>query len=164
MATALANGSIDVALPIEPFVTHIVEQGVGVIWKRDDEVVPGHQVAVVLYSPKFIETKPELAHKFMLAYLKGARDYNDAFVKKDAMKRRDVVQILIRNTPVKDPALYDKMVMPGIDPNGRVNLESLARQQEWFVAKGAQKTKVDLSKAVDTEFVDSAVRVLGIYR
>lgn len=164
MAAALANGSIDVALPIEPFVTHIAEKGIGVIWKRDDEILPGHQVAVVLYSPKFVEDKAELAHKFMLAYLKGARDYNDAFVKKDAGKRREVVQILTRDTSIKDPALYDKMVMPGIDPNGRVNLESLAHQQEWFLAKGSQKARVDLSRVVDTQFADSAVRVLGVYR
>lgn len=164
MGNALANGSIDMGLPIEPFVTQITEKGIGVIWKRNDEVVPGHQVAVVLYSPKFASDKPEAARKFMLAYLRAARYYNDAFVKKDPGKKKDVVQILIRNTPVKDPELYDKMVMPGIDPNGRVNIDSLAKQQNWFLARGSQKKGVDLSKVVDTQYVDWAVGQLGIYR
>ncbi len=164
MGLALANGSIDVGLPIEPFVTQIVEKGIGVIWKRDDEIVPRQQVAVMLYSPKFASYKPGLARKFMLAYLKGARYYNDAFVKKDAVKKREVVQILIRNTPVKDPALYDKMVMPGLNPSGRVNIDALAAQQNLWLRKGSQKSRVDLSKVVDHEYVDWAVRQLGAYQ
>ncbi len=164
MGTALANGSIDVALPIEPFVVQIAEQGIGVIWKRNDEVVPRQQVAVVLYAPKFALFKPGLAKKFMLAYVKAARDYNDAFVKKDPAKRKEAIQILIRNTPVKDPALYDKMVMPGINPNGRVNIDALAVLQTWFLSKGAQKTRVELSKAVDHQYVDWAVEQLGSYK
>ncbi len=164
MGNALANGSIDMGLPIEPFVTQIAEKGIGVIWKRNDAVVPRQQVAVVLYSPNFAEAQPALARKFMLAYLKAARDYNDAFVKKDPAKKKEVVEILIRNTGVGDPGLYDKMVMPGINPNGRVNLVSLAALQNWFLKRGSQKTFVDLSKAVDHQYVDWAVQQLGLYR
>ncbi len=164
MGNALANGSIDMALPIEPFVTQIAEKGIGVIWKRNDTVVPRHQVAVVFYSQQFAETQPALARKFMLAYLKAARFYNDAFVKKDPAKKKEVVEILIRNTGVKNPGLYDKMVMPGINPNGRVNLVSLADQQNWFLKRGSQKAFVDLSKAVDHQYVDWTVQQLGPYR
>lgn len=157
MGAALANGSIDAAQAIEPFVTQIVEKGFGVIFKRTDQVVQHQQIAVVLYSPRFASYNPGLARRFMVAYLRGVRDYNDAFVKKDPAARKEVVQILVRNTPVKDVALYDKMVMPGLDPKGRVDLESLAAQQNWFLSKGTQKTKVDLARAVDYQYVDWAV-------
>jgi NitT/TauT family transport system substrate-binding protein len=162
MGVALGNGSIDAAQAIEPFVTQIVEKGLGVILKRNDEVVQYQQVAVVLYSPKFASYNPGLARKFMLGYLRGVRDYNDAFVKKDPVAKKEVVQILIRNTPVKDPTLYDKMVMPGLDPKGRVMLDSLVGQQNWYLNKGTQKTRVDLGKAVDTQYVDWAVKQLAI--
>ncbi len=164
MGVALGNGSIDAVQAIEPFVTQMVEKGIGVIWKRNDEVVPHQQVAVVLYSPKFASYKPGLARKFMLAYLRGVRDYNDAFIKKDPAAKKEVVQILVRNTAVKDPALYDKMVMPGLDPKGRVNLDALIVQQNWFLNKGSQKVRVDLSKAVDNQYVDWAVQQLGPYQ
>jgi len=164
MGTALANGSIDAGLVIEPFATEIVEKGAGVIWRRNDRTVPGQQTAVVLYSPKFTEDRPELAKRFMLAYLRAVRYYNDAFVNKDPAKKREVVQILVRNTPVKDPALYDKMVMPGLNPNGRVNIHALAAQQDWFLRKGSQKTRVELSKVVDHQYVDWAVQQLGASR
>ena len=161
MGAALGNGSIDAAQVIEPFVTQIVDKGLGVILKRNDEVVQYQQVAVVLYSPKFASYNPGLARKFMLAYLRGVRDYNDAFVKKDPAAKNEVVQILTRNTPVKDPTLYDKMVMPGLDPKGRVMLDSLAGQQNWFLNKGTQKTRVDLGKAVDHQYVEWAAKQLA---
>ncbi len=164
MGVALANGSIDAALPIEPFVTQIADAGIGIIWKRDDAVVPGQQVAVVLYSPKFASYTPGLAKRFMLAYIRAARYYNDAFVKTDPAKRREAVRILIQNTPVKNPALYDKMVMPGINPNGRVNVDTLGAQQDWLLRKGSQKRRVDLTTVVDNRYVDWAVQQLGPYK
>ena len=164
MGAALGNGSIDAAQAIEPFVTQMVEKGIGVIWKRNDEVVPRQEIAVVFYSPKFASYKPGLARKFMLAYLRGVRDYNDAFVKKNPVAKKEVVQVLVRNTSVKDPTLFDKMALPGLDPNGRVNLDALTAQQNWFLRKGSQKARVDLSKAVDNEYVDWAVRQLGTYK
>ena len=163
MVTALANGSIDAGLPIEPFVAEAVAKGVATIWKRDDEIAPRQQVAVVLYGPKFVENR-DLARRFMLAYIKGARYYNDAFDKKDAAKRKEVVGILVRNTAVKDADLYTKMVMPGIDPNGRVNLESLADQQDYFLAKGSQKTRLELKQVVDMQYAEWAVQKLGPYK
>jgi NitT/TauT family transport system substrate-binding protein len=161
MGQALANGSIDMGMPIEPFVTEFADKGIAAIWHRDDEVFPRQQVAVVLYSPRFISERPELAKKFMLAYLRAVRYYDAAFAKKDAVKRRDVVQILIRNTPVKDPGLYDKMAMPGLDVNGHMNRNALAFQQNWYLSKGTQKAAVDLDKVIDYQYADWAAQKLG---
>jgi NitT/TauT family transport system substrate-binding protein len=164
MRAALANGSIDVALPIEPFVAQITQTGAATILVRNDAVEPKQQVAVLLYGPKFVEQNPDVARRFMVAYLKAARLYNDAFDKKDAAKRKDVIDVLMKRTTAKDAGLYDKMVMPGIDPNGKVNIDSLGEEQEYFLKKGSQKTKLDLSKVVDLQFADYAARKLGAYR
>ncbi len=163
MAAAMANGSIDAAVLTEPFMTNIVEKGIGAIWKREDEIIPKRQISVVLYSPR-LQEKPDLARRFMVAYLKGARYYNDAFVKGDAVKKREVTQILMRNTAVKEQAVYDRMIMPLIEPNGRVNVDSLALDQEWYLRSGVQKIRADLSKVVDQQFADWAVRRLGAYK
>ncbi len=163
MRSALANGSIDVAVAIEPFVSQMTQSGAGVILQRNDEVEPRQQVAVLLYGPKFAET-PDVARRFMLAYVKAARLYNDAFDKKEAAKRKDVIDILMKNTAATNLALYDKMVMPGIDPNGKVNVESLAEEQDYFLKKGSLRTKLDLKNVVDSQYADFAVRRLGMYR
>ncbi len=161
MLQALKNGSIDAGLPIEPFVSRIVAAGVGSVLVRDDSVTPGHQVAVVLFSEKFVQQR-ELAVRFMKAYILGARFYNDAFVKKLPAKRAEAIDILAKATKV-DPALLETMVMPGINPSGKVNLDSLSEIQKWFVKKGSQQKFIELSKAVDLSFAEEAVRQLGPY-
>ncbi len=92
---------------------------------RNYAVTPGHQIAVVLYSEKFAKQR-EPAVRFMKAYILGARFYNDAFVKKQIAKRAEAIEILAKATKI-DPALFDTMVLPGINPAGRVNLDSLPR-------------------------------------
>jgi NitT/TauT family transport system substrate-binding protein len=161
---AFANGSVDGGLLVEPFITRIVSAGNGVVLARKDEFYPGHQGAVILYSPAFISDRPEVARRFLVAYLQGARLYNDAFVKSDPAAKRRVIDILVKNTTVKDPALYNSMPMPGIDPNGALNLESLDADQDWWVAAGYQQRKVNLDEVVDTSFIKAAVERLGPYQ
>jgi len=162
MLQALKNGSIDAGVPIEPFVSRITAAGVASILVRDDSVTPGHQTAVLLFSEKFAKQR-DLAVRFMKAYIQGARFYNDAFVKKDAAKRTEAIAILAKATNI-DAALFDAMVMPGINPSGKVNLDSLTMIENWFVAKGSQQKFIELGKAVDLSFAEEAGRQLGTYK
>ncbi len=125
---------------------------------------PDHQVAVVLYSPAMRREKVDLGRKFMTAYLRAVRDYNDAFGKKQAQKKREVIAIFAKHTPVKDPSLYEKMVMPWLDPNGAVIRQSLRFDQDWYAQNGFVPRTVNLSLVVDDRFVLQAVEQLGRYR
>lgn len=164
MPAAFANKAIDGALLIEPFKTLVTQAGTGVFIESADKVYNDHQVAVVLYSPSMRREKVDLGRKFMVAYLKGVRDYNDAFVKKQAAKRRFVIAALAKHTPVKDEALYEKMVMPWLDPNGTVNRQSLRFDQNWYAQNGFVPRPVNLSLVVDDRFVLHAVERLGRYQ
>jgi NitT/TauT family transport system substrate-binding protein len=161
MVAAFANRSIDAASVIEPFVTQIVDHGDAVIVEREDVTYPNHTVAVILYAGQFIRDKPEAARAFMVAYLKALREYNDAFTRRDPARYAEVVEILTRSTPVKDAALYEKMVMPGLDPNGVVNVASLKEDQDYYVASGLQQERIDVDKLVDESFARYAVDQLG---
>lgn len=162
MTAAIANGSVDVAVPTEPTATRILDAGTGVLITRTDVIVPGEQTAVILYSEKLAQNK-DVAVRFMKAYLLGARFYTDAFDKKDPAKRKEAVEILAKATKL-DVALIEKVVLPGIDPNGIVNVKSLDAAQQYFVAKGSQPKAVDMAKVVDLSFADEAVKQLGAYR
>lgn len=164
MVPAMANKALDGALLIEPFRTQALEAGIGAFIESADKVYPEHQVAVVLYAPHMRREKVELGRRFMVAYLKGVRDFNDGFFKKQAGKRREVIAALAKHTPVKDLALYDKMVMPWLDPNGTVNRQSLRFDQEWYAQNGFVTTRVNLSLVVDDRFVLYALQRLGRYR
>jgi NitT/TauT family transport system substrate-binding protein len=130
--------------------------------KRDYEVNPNHQVAVLLYSPEF--SASPLATKFMMAYLKGVRLYNDAFLKNDAGARERAINAMVQHTPVKNRALYDQMVLPGLHPDGKMNLQSFAEQQDWFLASGSQQGRVDLQSFIDLQHAEAAARQLGPYQ
>lgn len=162
MVPAMASGAIDVAVPTEPTATRILDAGTGVLLTRSDTFVPGEQTAVVLFSEKFAQKK-EIAVRFMVAYLKGARFYTDAFDKKDAAKRREAIEIIAKGTKL-DPALLERVVMPNVDPDGKVNSQSLDASQQYFVTKGTQLKAVDLNKVVDASFAAEAVKQLGVYR
>jgi len=163
MIAALANKAIDVAVPTEPTATRILDAGTGVLITRTDVVVPGEQTAVILYSEKFAAQNKDAAVRFMKAYLQGARFYNDAFDKKDPAKRKEAIDILAKGTKL-DAALIERVVLPGIDPNGAVNTKSLDAAQQYFVQKGSQTKAIDMSKVVDTSFAEGAVKELGSYR
>jgi NitT/TauT family transport system substrate-binding protein len=98
----------------------------------------------------------------MIAYLKGVRFYNDALSGK--IPRKELIDILVKHTSVKNPALYDKMALPGLDPNGKLNVQGMEDDMQWFLAEGRMKAPVDIKKIVNTSYVDEALRKLGAYK
>ncbi len=108
MVPAMANKALAGALLIEPFRTQALEQQIGVFIESADKVYPDHQVAVVLYAPHMRREKVELGRKFMVAYLQSVRDFNDAFVKKQPQKKREVIDALAKYTPVKKISRYTR--------------------------------------------------------
>lgn len=162
MLVAFANKAIDAGLVIEPFLTQVVESGEGVVLEHGDKVYPNQQVAVILYSGEFAR-RTDLATRYMVAYLRGMRYYNDAFVKNDLTKRAEVIDILAEYTPVKQKALYDRMAMPGLQPNGTVNLASLKADQDYYIAAKLLERPANLDAVVDMSFTEAAVKRLGPY-
>jgi ABC-type nitrate/sulfonate/bicarbonate transport system substrate-binding protein len=158
---AFANKAIDASQNIEPFATNYSAKDLTVIMPDQNQVYDGVQAAVVMYGPKFVQDKPDIGKKLMVAYLKGVRDYNRAFTKgtdKDA-----VIQSLLTHTSVKDRSLYDKMGLPGLNPDGLPNEADISAQQDFFYSMGYEKNKLDLKPVLDHEFVDYAISQLGKY-
>src|SRR5579884_531285 len=163
MLPALANGSIDAAAPVEPFITFIVQRELGTVWRWDYQVNPDHQIGVIMYSPAFASEQPELARRWMVAYVRGLRYFNDGFVRGDAAARERAIAVLMKWTAVRDRPLYDVMTIIGLDPDGGVRVASMRADQEFFVQQGLQDRRVDLERAVDLQYVQYARQVLGPY-
>ena len=157
MNLALANGSIDAALQTEPFVTLGVQQGFFVRLLGNDQLVPNHQNAVLVYSPGFAAT--DEGKRFMVAYVRGIRDYNRAFERNEG--REAVVEILVRTATVTNPDLYYQMVMPGMNPNGYVDRDSLERDQAIMLSLNQIPSPLPMDQLVDNSFADHAVARLG---
>lgn len=159
---ALANKSIDASIQIEPLVAAAIDKGIAVRVAGDDEIYPNQQSAVIYYSPIFMEKYPEQAKGFMVAYVKGLRDYNDAFEKNKG--KDEIIKILTKHTKIKDAAIYGKVVPVGLSPDGMVNVLSLKQDAQWYHEKGYVKKLPDVDKIVDLSYARHAVKVLGPYK
>lgn len=162
MNVALANGAIDATIQVEPLVARAVEKGIAVRVMGDDKVYPNQQSAVIMYSSEFIKKQPELAKAFMVAYVKGMRDYNDAFEKNKG--KEDVIKILMKHTKVKDRETYDKVATVGLHPDAMLNVATMKDDAKWLFEKGYVKQQPDVDKVADLSFVKHAVEVLGEYK
>jgi NitT/TauT family transport system substrate-binding protein len=161
MVTSFGNGSIDAGFMPEPLASASAKKGLSAKWKAVGQFAPGEQQTVIVASPQFAASK-ELAVKWVTGYLRGIRDYNDAFFKNQ--RRQQVVDILAKALPVADPSLYDKMAYTALDPAGKVNIASLDDQMRWFVQAGMLAGPVDVSSLVDPSLAEQAVAKLGPYR
>ncbi len=159
MPAAFANHSVDAAMAAEPFLTLMQRDGTAVRWKGNSEVMGrSQQLGVILYSQRFA-ANTEVARSWMVAYLKALRDYNDAFGPA-AKRHEEIANILVKNTSVKDKALYGQMRPARLDPDGKLDVDYL----HWEACDYYRKCDtVDLSKLIDSSFQEFAASRLGPY-
>jgi len=121
---------------------------------------------VVLYGGDFIKRRPDAAKKFMRAYIKAVRDYNDALIdgKLAGPKAQDIIAIMTEYTEVKDPSVYRAITSHGTNPHGRVYEASLKRDLQFYKEQGLIEGDIDVEQVVDHSFVDAVVREIGPYR
>jgi NitT/TauT family transport system substrate-binding protein len=158
--TAFANRTMDATWSIEPAVALLVDRGLAVRLFGSEERHPNQQTSTIMYSEQFANQR-DLATRWMVAYLRGLRDYNDAFVA--GRGREEIVQILERAKVVTDRALLERFGLTGLNPNGYVNRQSLQEMHDYFVRKGTITQPVALDDLVDDSFVTGALARIGVY-
>jgi NitT/TauT family transport system substrate-binding protein len=163
---ALQNKAVDAAMTTEPSATKAVQSGAAVRIMGDDVIYPNHQLAVVLYSGTFIKTNPDAARRFMRAYLRAVRDYNDAL--KDGKiagpNADEVINILTEYTNIKDAELYRIISPQGCNPDGSVHVPSLKNDLKFYKDEGLIQGNVTVEQALDPSFVVAALKDLGPYK
>lgn len=161
MSAALIKGSIDAGVIIEPFLTASLKSGKVKEVSDLAATVPegGASIVPLIYSQDFVEDR-EVAQKFMTAYMKGVRLYNDAFFKGE--NKDEIAKIISKASEQPlDTVLATKPF--GLSPDQEVTREFLEDQQEWYAAHGLIKKKVNIDDLVDDSFAKQAVKELGAY-
>lgn len=163
---ALRNKAVDAALLTEPFATFTISNGIAVKVTSDDKVVPGHDIAVLMYSQAFVTQRSAIAKRFMVAYLRAVRYYNDALKggRFAGSTADDVISIVAASTPVKDEALLRTITPSGCDPNGAVSVASLNHDLQFYRELGLITGDISAERVVDNSFVAAARQQLGPYR
>jgi NitT/TauT family transport system substrate-binding protein len=150
---ALESGELDVAPSGDPFVTQVVQAGVGTIWGTANEYTPNFQLNTILFGPTILEENPDAGIRFLAANYKGVQQYLEgrternieAVVEATGMERELVEQICW--TPLRADMTFD--------------VDSLLDFQEWAISKGYLDTALPVEQMVDPSFVDAALEMVG---
>jgi len=155
---AVFNGSADVALQVEPFVSRGLKDGTLDIFKTMDEAYVDQQMNMIIFSPQMMQRR-DVGLRVLVAYLRGARDYNAAI--RQGVRRDEYKQIMARHLAITDPEAYETMIPMGIDLNGRINVpsvrESLVIYRDAGMIPGGGE--IDLHW-IDQSMLEEALRIL----
>lgn len=116
------------------------------------DVLPGFQFSFAVFGQKMLEGDQEMGVSFLLAYLKGARDYLQGataqFVEAFAAKHN------------LDPQSIRQGCRQTLEPTGRLNRDSFERFVAWGIKKGYCDSDTSDIEPFETRFIDEAARRL----
>ncbi|MBI3089160.1 MAG: ABC transporter substrate-binding protein [Candidatus Tectomicrobia bacterium] len=146
---AMISGAIVGGSVAEPWGARVEVEGIGVryVMAADVPEIAEMQVAVVMYGGDFMTKQRDLAQRWMSAYLKGVRFYNERGMLDDT-----IVQMLQKYTKVGREVLA-KAIPMYLDNNGRVNIKSIQQQIDWNVMVGNLEKPIDARTIVDESFL-----------
>ncbi len=158
---ALSNNAIDGGMLLEPYLSQAIQSGVAAELSDCVDAAPpdNPSIVAIVYSERFA-AKQELAERWMIAYMRGVRAYNDAYVKN--IEKEKTIDSIARHTHI-DRGLITRSFPVGLDPNQKIDLAALQEFQNFFVEIGLLRKPSDIARLIDTSFASNAVRVLGPY-
>ncbi len=158
MPAAFENGSIDAGLLGSPYADQVIAAGHAVSIAED--LTPGVMTVAFVGSSKFINERPEVAKRFVLALMEAAR----AMQGDDYLSPENVAAYLAYVNTTEEalrkgvPVIYD--------PNQTISIEGLGDIERVHRENGRVEytEPIDLSKVVDTTFVEWALSIMGEYK
>jgi NitT/TauT family transport system substrate-binding protein len=150
---ALDAGTLDAAFLGDVGIIHAMEVFGAELWLSVDDVIPGHQFSLIAYGPRLLDEDPELGRRFMVAYLRGVRVYNEG-------KTDDNVSTLAEATRF-EPDLLRAICWPPIRDDGLIDIPSLQAYQAWYVDQGLLDPDAVAVGFWDPSFTEHANRVLA---
>jgi NitT/TauT family transport system substrate-binding protein len=117
-----------------------------------NELLPGAQFAVVLYGPTLLGENRGVGERFMAAYLKAVRQYNEGKTDRN-------IEIVAEFTEL-DPELLRAICWPTLQDDGSINAESVLDFQQWAVDNELLEAVVPVETFWDSTFIDYANEVL----
>jgi len=151
--TALGSGSVEVATLGSLQIGQVKGLGYAQTLVLFSDEIPGFQVSYVMFGPTLLNDNPDTGKKFMIAYLKGARQYAEGKTERNLEIAEKYIG-MDRDTLLNSP-------WPPQNSGGRVNVEDVLTFQDWAYDSGYLDKKVTEEQLIDTSFVDYANTKLG---
>src|SRR5262249_13275258 len=160
---ALQNKALDGTLLIEPQATVAVNAGYGVRFMDTNEFYPYQQISVIFFSDKFATQRKDVAEKFMRAWLRGVRSYNDA-IKDGKIAGADEIVATMAKSFNMNPALVRRLYSQAVDVSGAVNAAGVKKDLDFFLKQGWVTAQIKAGDVIDMSFAQKASAELGPYQ
>jgi len=153
-ADALADGQLDAAFVVEPDAARLEAAGHAARWLGVEELDPGQELAVLLFSPNFAAHRPSVGARLLAAYLRALREYTAA--QRAEPTRAALWKELAPDFGLDDPKLLAYLSPVAYPADGAPDVLSLAATQAHFLRTDLLARPADLSQAVDLSFLQEA--------
>jgi NitT/TauT family transport system substrate-binding protein len=144
---ALESGSIDFLVATEPWLTQL--KGKSTYLASANTLVPGLQLAAIVFGPSLIVNDRETGKRFLRAYLRGVRQMQNGPTARN-------LDILSRRMEL-DSTVLGSACWPSIRNDGEVDTVSLKQFQDWARDAGNLKTQVSPSQYLDKALLTDAL-------
>jgi NitT/TauT family transport system substrate-binding protein len=161
-ALAFANKAIDAAEVIPPWSSQFVRDNIAAPFLNVDDLVKPTPmtIAVVMINTDWAKKNPELARNYFVAYLRGVRDYCQAY--HGGSIRADFIDLVAKSGIERRPEiLNDQKAWPARSPDGKINTLSMLDMQAWYTANKMSNANFSADRVVDSSYADYAVKKLG---
>ncbi len=114
---------------IPPFVWQLEEQGLAVPFANVDELVQPQPmtIAVIMANTDWVKANPELVQRYMTAWLRGAREYCQAY--HGAANRQEIIDELVNSKTEPRRELAGEVSLAGAQPERQDQHREHARHQ-----------------------------------
>lgn len=164
---ALANAAVDASVlphPLAGVATRPGENGEpppsGVLLEGD-QLTDDPQVGVIYFGERLLRPENhEVGVRILVAILMAIRDMQDP----DWQSNDDIVNAILTYSSVPEPAVRNGVPFY-FQPNGVINLDSLADQQNYHFNRGYTdlEAPLDLEQMVDRSYLEEALARIGEY-
>ena len=161
MGVAFKNGAIDAGIVIPPYVWQFEEQGLAVPFGNVDEQVEPRPmtIAVIMANSDWVKANPDLVQGYMTAWLRGVREYCQAY--HGAPNRQEIMDELVNTKTTPARVLLEKYPWPARSPNGKINVASMLDINKWYVKNKLSAQEFPAERVIDGSFIDKAIARLG---
>jgi NitT/TauT family transport system substrate-binding protein len=160
MPDLMANRQVDGGVFVEPFFTLSTQRAPLVMWQNLSDYYDGQQTAAYVFGEQFQRGRRDVARRWMVANLRGVRDYNDW--KRRGQPPDEIAQILAQSTGLTVDVVT-KVNWEHMNPDGHLNLAAIEADQRQLLEWGAIEKLLPMDQVVDHQFVDYAIQQLGKY-
>ena len=155
MPIAFENGSVDAAIAGSPYADQIIGSGFGQVLESD--LTPGLMTVAFVGSGNFVNERPEVAERFVLALVEAARLMQG----EDYLAPENIEAYLTFTNSTEEAIREGNPVF--YDPDMVIPVDGMADQERVHRENGRTEytEPLDLANVVDDRFTTKALEILG---